>query len=305
MKSSLPPTNPPKPAKPSNSINPSSSRSAAHAALRAREHMPKKAAIAIGAHPDDVEFYMAGTLLLLKKAGYDIHYLNLASGNCGSVEYNSSTTRSIRSTEARAAAKILGAEFHASLTDDLEILYSQELLRSLAAVIRDVKPRVILTHPPQDYMEDHTNTCRLALTAAFARGMPNFKSTPSRPVADYEVTVYHAMPHGLCDGLRRKIVPGYFVNTTTVHDVKRAALAAHKSQQGWLDVSQGINSYLLAMEDMSLEVGDMSKRFKHAEGWRRHLHFGFCSADADPLTQSLGRDCFINQSYERALRKGF
>ena len=46
--------------------------------------MPSKAAIAIGAHPDDVEFYMAGTLLLLKQAGYEIHYLNLASGNCGS-----------------------------------------------------------------------------------------------------------------------------------------------------------------------------------------------------------------------------
>ena len=43
------------------------------------------AAFAIGAHPDDIEFYMAGTLLLLKQAGCEIHYMNLASGNCGSV----------------------------------------------------------------------------------------------------------------------------------------------------------------------------------------------------------------------------
>jgi LmbE family N-acetylglucosaminyl deacetylase len=83
--------------------------------------MPNKVAIAIGAHPDDIEFYMAGTLLQLKKAGYEIHYLNLASGNCGSAEYNSAATRAIRNTEARAAAKILGAQFHPSLTDDLEI----------------------------------------------------------------------------------------------------------------------------------------------------------------------------------------
>ena len=159
--------------------------------------MPVKTAIAIGAHPDDIEFYMAGTLLQLKKAGFEIHYLNLASGNCGSIEYNSTTTRSIRQTEGRAAARVLGAHFHPSLTDDLEILYNLELLRALSAIIREVKPSVVLTHPPQDYMEDHTNTCRLAVTAAFTRGMPNFRSTPSRPVADYEVTVYHCMPHGL------------------------------------------------------------------------------------------------------------
>jgi N-acetylglucosamine malate deacetylase 1 len=267
--------------------------------------MPDKVAIAIGAHPDDIEFYMAGTLLLFKKAGYQIHYLNLASGNCGSLDYNGATTRSIRNTEARAAAKILGAEFHASLTDDLEILYSLDLLRRLAAILREVKPRVILTHSPYDYMEDHTNTCRLTVTAAFTRAMPNFKTSPSRAVANYDTTLYHAMPHGLCDGLRRRVIPGAFVDTEAVHTTKRDALAAHKSQLGWLDASQGISSYLLAMEDMSLEVGRMSKRFKHAEGWRRHLHFGYCGADADPMAKVLGTRCLVNKAYERKLRQGF
>src|SRR2546425_4986452 len=136
--------------------------------------------IAIGAHPDDIEFYMAGTLLMLKKAGYETHYLNVASGNCGSADYNGPTTRSIRNTEARAAAKTLGASFHPAIADDLEIIYSLELLRSLSAIISEVKPNIVLTHSPQDYMEDHTNTCRLAVTAAFARGMSNFKTVPSR-----------------------------------------------------------------------------------------------------------------------------
>ena len=113
------------------------------------------------------------------------------------------------------------------------------------------------------------------------------------------------MPHGLCDQLRRRIVPGAFVNTASVHNTKRDALAKHKSQQGWLDVSQGMNSYLLAMEDKSLEVGRMSKKFKHAEGWRRHLHFGFCAAEDDPLAKALGRHFFINKEYEAMLEKGF
>src|SRR5882762_209394 len=198
---------------------------------------------------------MAGTLLMLKKAGYEIHYLNLASGNCGSAEYNSAATRSIRNTEARAAAKILGAQFHPSLADDLEIFYNLELLRGLAAVIREVKPGIVLTHSPQDYMEDHTNTSRLAVAAAFTRGMPNFKTAPAQPVAEHDVTVYHAMPHGLCDQLRRRVIAGAYVNTTSVHKTKHQALAAHKSQQAWLDVSQGLDSYLIAMGEMSRAVG--------------------------------------------------
>jgi len=109
------------------------------------------------------------------------------------------------------------------------------------------------------------------------------------------------VPHGLCDPLRRKIIPGSFVNTTSVHATKLAALAAHQSQQGWLDVSQGMNSYLRSMEDMSHAVGKLSKKFKLAEGWRRHLHLGFSANDIDPLAEALGKDCLINAAYERAL----
>jgi N-acetylglucosamine malate deacetylase 1 len=266
--------------------------------------MRNKVAIAIGAHPDDIEFYMSGTLLLLKKAGYETHYLTVANGNCGSSEYNASTLRSIRNTEARAAAKILGAQFHPSLTNDLEIFYNAELLRALAAVIREVKPGIVLTHSPQDYMEDHMTTSRLAVTAAFARGMPNFKSVPARPIAEYDVTVYHGLPHGLCDPLRRRIIPGAFVNTTSVQKTKREALAAHKSQQGWLDTSQGISSFLLAMENMALDVGKLSKQFKCAEGWRRHLHLGFSATDDDPLREALGKNYIVNPDYDKMLERG-
>jgi LmbE family N-acetylglucosaminyl deacetylase len=266
--------------------------------------MPKKSAIAVGAHPDDIEFYMAGTLLMLKQAGYEIHYFSVANGNCGSAQYNAAALRAIRNTEARAGARILGATFHPSVTNDLEIFYNLELLRAVSAVIREVKPTVVLTHSPQDYMEDHMTASRLAVTAAFARGMPNFKTSPSREAEEYEVTVYHAMPHGLRDPLGRRIIPGAFVNTTPVQAVKREALAAHKSQQHWLDKSQRINCFLLAMENMALDVGRMSKRFKCAEGWRPHLHLGFCKPEADPLRDALGKDYLINPAYEKSLDKG-
>jgi LmbE family N-acetylglucosaminyl deacetylase len=256
-----------------------------------------KSAIAIAAHPDDIEFYMAGTLWLLKRAGWETHYLNIASGNCGSLKWNAAKTRFVRRREARQAARILGAHWHSPLCDDLEIFYDLKLLRRLAATIREVKPTIVLTHAPQDYMEDHTNTSRLAVSAAFVRGMPNFKTIPARGHVEGDVTVYHAMPHGLRDGLRRKVVPELFVNATSVHATRREALACHRSQKEWLDVSQGLDSYLIAMGEMSRAVGRMSGRFKHAEGWRRHSHLGFCSEADDPLRLALSAHCRLNRAY--------
>ena len=258
-------------------------------------------AIAIFAHPDDIEFVAAGTLLLLKERGWEIHYLNVSTGNCGSVEFSPARTRRVRLQEAKRAATLLGAHFHPPICDDLEILYEVKTLRRISAVIRESKASIVLTHSPQDYMEDHMTTCRLAVTAAFTHGMSNFRSHPPRPTYAHDVTVYHAMPHGLCDPLRRRIVPGAFVNTTAVHATKVQALATHQSQQGWLEVSQGMNSYLKTMDELSRAVGQMSKKFKYAEGWRRHAHMGFCSPDADPMREALGRNYLVNRAYERGL----
>ncbi len=266
--------------------------------------MKSPVAFAIAAHPDDIEFVMAGTLLRLKEVGWEIHYLNVASGSCGSLTMSAAQTRKIRAQEGQAAAKVLGAHFHKSLTDDLEIFYEPKLLRRLAAVIREVKPAVILTHSPQDYMEDHMNTSRLVVTAAFARGMPNFRTLPTRrAITDNEVTIYHALPHGLRDGLRRRVTAGAYVDTTAVHEQKRLALAEHRSQKEWLDASQGMDSYLHAMDEMSLQVGKMSRRFQHAEGWRRHSHLGFSSIEIDPLKDALGKSYLVNRAYERTLEQ--
>ena len=69
---------------------------------------------------------------------------------------------------------------------------------------------------------------------------------------------------------------------------KRKALACHRTQKQWLDRSQGLDSYLTTMEDMSAQVGRMSGQFDYAEGWRRHSHLGFGDEDFDPLADALG-----------------
>ena len=251
--------------------------------------MPKRA-FAIAAHPDDIEFVMAGTLLLLADAGYEIHYLNIADGCCGSTVTNRSETARIRRHEAMEACKIAGAVFHESLTHDLEIYYDKPTLARLAAIVRQVGPEIVLTHSPHDYMEDHMNACRLAVTASFARGMPNFHTDPPTHPDASPVTIYHAQPHGNRDPLGGAVRPSIFVSVTSKMEAKAAMLAAHQSQKRWLDESQGLDSYLHAMRELMREVGEMSGEFLFAEGWRKHLHLGFCPANADPLMTALPSD---------------
>lgn len=243
--------------------------------------------LAIFCHPDDIEFVAAGTLLQLRAAGWDLHYLNVASGNLGTVDMSPDEARTVRRAESQRAAELVGATWHPGLCDDLEVVYSVPLVRRLTAVIRGVAPDIVLTHAPVDYMEDHMTTARLAVTAAFARGMGNFASQPEHAAIARDVTVYHAQPHLNRDPLGARVVPTHFVDVTAVLDRKRAALQAHASQQQWLDASQAMSSYVATLEQLSREVGEMSGTFAHAEGWRRRMHAGYCAPDADPLRDAL------------------
>jgi len=213
--------------------------------------------------------------------------MNIANGSCGGIEHDAKSLARIRRAEAKAAAESIGAIFHESICNDLEIFYERRLLSRVASVVRDVAPEVLLAHSPSDYMEDHVNACRLAVTAAFSRGMPNFPVEPPRSPVEQKVTVYHAQPYSNRDPLRQLVEPDLYVDTTSVIDRKVEMLAHHKSQKEWLDASQGLDSYLRTLRELDEEVGDMSGVFQYAEGWRRHLHLGFSDEDDDPLGDSL------------------
>jgi len=249
--------------------------------------MPKRA-LAVAAHPDDIEFLMAGTLILLGQAGYELHYLNIANGSCGTATRPAEEIIRLRREEAKAAAASIGAVYHESLVNDIDVFYEKPLLARVAAVVREAAPEILLVQSPSDYMEDHQNAARLAVTAAFSRGMRNFPTDPPREPTAQDVAVYHAQPHGNRDPLRQPVRPELFVDITAVFDRKREMLACHRSQKEWLDASQGMDSYLRVMEDLAREVGALSRRFALAEGWRRRLHLGFGPEDFDPLSAALG-----------------
>jgi LmbE family N-acetylglucosaminyl deacetylase len=241
----------------------------------------------IAAHPDDIEFGMSGTLILLAKAGCEIHYMNIANGSCGTAEYDVETITSIRLQEAKDAAQHIGAIFHDPLVSDFEIYYQRELLLKLASIFREVAPDILLVPSPEDYMEDHTNACRLAVSAAFGRGMRNYTVEPPREPVSNEVVIYHAQPHGNRNALNKVVHPDFFIDITKVLKEKTEMLAEHKSQKGWLDISQGFNAYLDTMKGYAQEMGVLSQKYEFAEGWQQHNPLGFCSAEANPLADIL------------------
>jgi LmbE family N-acetylglucosaminyl deacetylase len=248
-----------------------------------------KVALAVGAHPDDVEFMMAGTLALLGDAGYELHIMTVGNGNCGTAEHTQEEVVRIRGREARNAAALVGATYHRGLVNDIEIYYEDDLLRRVTARVREIQPNIVLTHSPQDYMEDHQNTSRLMVSACFCRGMRNWLSRPTLPPTFQDCYLYHAQPFGNLDPLRNFIHPSLVVDVTAKMDVKDAMLRCHASQKNWLDVSQGKDAYIISGREHAQQVGDLcDPRVEYGEGFRQHLHVGLSAQDADPLSEVLG-----------------
>jgi N-acetylglucosamine malate deacetylase 1 len=238
-----------------------------------------------------MEFMMAGTLLLMKQAGCEVHTINLANGCAGSTELRPAEIAALRWKEAQASSRLLGSVHHECMVDDLEVFYTQELIRRVTALVRRVKPDIVLTQSMEDYMDDHMNTAKIAVTATFSRNIPNYRSIPDEPAIFEDAMVYHATPAILTDMMRRPIVPEIYVDVSAVMDRKEQLLACHASQKEWLDTTQGIDSYLESMRDLSEKVGTMSGRFRCAEGWRRHSHVGFTRKDCNPLADLLKERC--------------
>ncbi len=246
-----------------------------------------KKIFAFAAHPDDIEFMMAGTMFRLKEAKCELHYMNVANGCCGTDKLDIDEIVKIRTEESRQACEKLGAVFHEPLVNDLEIFYDNSIISRLCAIIRKTQPDIILTQYPHEYMEDHNNTARTVVTAAFCRGMKNFPVIPHTDPISKPVALYHSMPYGLTDPLRKPVNADLYVDVEKYIEQKAEMLACHKSQKEWLDVSQGLDAYLITMKEMCAQMGKLSRKYNYAEGWIRHSHLGLCSPQENPLAELL------------------
>ena len=262
----------------------------------------RKSVLAVAAHPDDIEFMMAGTLLLLRERGWEVHYMNVGTGSGGSAVKSPAAMARLRQAEARAACKVAGFQWHRPVTRDLTIAYEPEQLARVVAAVRTAKPSIVLTQSLQDYMEDHQNTARLAVTAAFCKGSTNAPCKPARPLFAGATMVYHALPHGFRDAMGKRVHAGLWIDIAGVMDMKEEMLSCHASQRQWLENTQGMDSYTQTMIDQSAAMGKMSGRFSFSEGWRRHNPLGYSPDPSfDPLRKALGRSALVDKKYAKWL----
>ena len=216
----------------------------------------KPVVLAVGAHPDDIEFLMAGTLFLLKEKGFEIHYMNIGDGCCGSTTLSREEIAEVRVGEARKAADRLGAIWHPPIAHDLEIFYSNDLIKPMTQIIRQINPHILLIHSLNDYMEDHTVSARICRTAAFLRNVPNFLPYQKDYVSK-DLTIYHAQPLGNITEMGNPVKPTIYVDITTVINKKKDMLACHESQRSWLQ-NKGMDEYLDSMEAAACQLGEWS-----------------------------------------------
>jgi LmbE family N-acetylglucosaminyl deacetylase len=232
----------------------------------------EKIALAIFAHPDDAEILCAGTLSLLKNAGWKIHIASMAPGDKGTAEYNREDITRIRTAEAAEAAQLIDATYHCLYSEDVYIMYNRESINKTTSLLRNVKPSVVFTHNPTDYMVDHETTSKIVQTACFSTGIMNLEI--SEPIYEPGPYLYYADPMEAIDILGRPIYTTMFVDVTSEIGVKASMLACHASQRNWLMIHHKMDEYIESMKRFGEQRGKEID-VPYAEGFRQHLGHGY------------------------------
>ncbi|MER3417017.1 MAG: LmbE family protein [Gemmataceae bacterium] len=244
-------------------------------------------ALAILAHPDDAEFLCAGTLIrLMREHGWEVHIASMTPGDCGSAELGAEEiSRTRRHEGARAAARI-GATYHCLEERDLRIFYNEAALEKVTRLIRRVRPRIVFTHRPQDYLLDHEMTSVVVRAACFAAPVPNF-------LADRQLgPPLERIPHlYYCDAVEgkdlfgRRVEVGFYIDISAVLEDKAAMLMEHASQRDWLLRHHGMDHYVESMRHFCRERG-REAGVAAAEAFQQHL--GHSYPQDNLLGQLLG-----------------
>ncbi len=232
----------------------------------------KPVALSVLAHPDDAEFLCAGTLVRLKQEhGFEIHIATMTPGDCGSAEHSPLEIARIRREEGRRAAEVIQATYHCLEERDLRVFYTETALEKVTRLLRMVRPILLFTHSPADYMLDHEMTSTLTRAAAFAAPIPNFQvdrnlGTPLEQIP----TLYYCDPIEGKDPFGKPVIADFRIDISSVIDIKAEMLARHTSQRDWLLKHHGMDQYILAMKHWGQEQG-RHLGVAYAEGFRQHL----------------------------------
>jgi LmbE family N-acetylglucosaminyl deacetylase len=242
--------------------------------------------LSVLAHPDDAEFLCAGTLIRLRDKGWDAHIATMTPGDCGSAELPPDAIAAIRREEGRRAAALIGAKYHCVEERDLLVFLNERSLERVVRLLREVQPRIVLTHSPADYMLDHEMTSTIVRAATFGAPAPNaFAGKGHAKALAHIPYLYYCDPIEGKDALGRPIEPGFRIDISAVIEKKAETLAAHASQREWLLKHHGMDHYVTSMRDWGSHQG-RAAGVAFAEGFRQHL--GHSYPQDNLLGQILG-----------------
>ena len=183
--------------------------------------------LAVGAHPDDLEILCGGTLARYTQQGHAVIMAHLLNGDKGHYRMDSQELAQIRNQESLAAARIIGAEALTLDIPDGQIFSDLPTREKVIDLVRQTRPDVIITHPLNDYMADHTTTGQLVQDAGFYAASPLFQT---RHDAHDQIPPVFFMDTVM--GLQFQ--PTEYVDITETFPQKIAMLRQHASQLQWL-----------------------------------------------------------------------
>lgn len=202
--------------------------------------------LAIGAHPDDVEVYCGGTLARCALRGDEAYMLACTDGGGGHQLIPPEELVPIRAEEAQAAAAALGARLLMLNEPDGALFAQAAARRRIREVFAEIRPDLVLAHPPSDYHPDHRAAAALAEAACALSHTP---------------LLYMDTP-GAVD-----FVPDLHVELTEeALDCKLRAVAWHRSQVDWLRHHDGID--LVEWVRAATHARGSHCRVEYAEGFR-------------------------------------
>jgi LmbE family N-acetylglucosaminyl deacetylase len=200
--------------------------------------------LAVGAHPDDIEFLCAGTLSKYKRLGHDVAIAIATNGEVGSSTLDREEIATIRHAEAKASAAVIGAEFHWLGYPD-EFLFRDAPTRiRFIDMMRQVRPDLVICHDPEnDYHPDHTTSGRIVWDIHVMVTVPNIV-TQHPPCAKIPEIIYMDTIGGV------NFIPDRYVDISRDIDNKRTMLACRKSQEQWMVDMYGVPTVSM-MENFS------------------------------------------------------
>jgi LmbE family N-acetylglucosaminyl deacetylase len=221
-----------------------------------RNHDTPAVVLAIGAHPDDVEFGCGGTLAKWSANGAVVHHLVCTDGSKGTWNPDADIAALVvaRENEQRNAARALGATGSVSFLGyvDGELEHSREVVDRIALAIRTIRPTVVLSHDPWKRYRlhpDHRNTGLNVCDAIVAARDPHFLK---HHMTEFGVT--HHRPDALL--LWEADEPNHVEDVSEFIDTKLAALERHESQ---------FESTMKATDDDGMEVFRTRMRTRMAD----------------------------------------